>query len=54
MLCHTAGETAIGSDWSAAAIAWAEETGLTDELDFSAKDSCPRADVIYCLWEQLA
>lgn len=54
MLCRAAGETASGSDWSAAAIAWAEENGLTDGLDFSTKDSCPRADVVYCLWKQLA
>ena len=54
ILCRAAGETADGSDWSAAAIAWAEENGLTDGLDFSAKDSCPRSDVVYCLWMQLA
>ena len=54
MLCRAAGETATGSDWSAAATAWAEENGLTDGLDFSAEASCPRADVIYCLWKQLA
>lgn len=54
MLCRAAGETASGSDWSAAAINWAKENGLTDGLDFGAKDSCPRADVVYCLWMQLA
>lgn len=54
MLCRAAGETAAGSDWSAAAVNWAAENGLTDGLDFGAKDSCPRADVVYCLWIQLA
>ena len=54
MLCRAAGETAAGSDWSAAAMSWAAESGLTDGLDFTAKDSCPRADVVYCLWRQLA
>ena len=53
-LARTAGDTAAGSDWSAAALDWAEENGLTDGLTFGAKDSCPRADVVYCLWKQLA
>ena len=54
MLCRASGETATGNDWSAAAINWAAENGLTDGLTFEAKDSCPRADVVYCLWKQLA
>ena len=54
MLCRAAGETASGSDGSAAGVNWAKENGLTDGLDFSAKGSCPRADVVYCLWKQLA
>lgn len=54
MLCRASGETATGSDWSAAAVSWAAANGLTDGLDFGAKDSCPRADVVYCLWKQLA
>ena len=54
MLCRAAGETSTGSDWSAAALAWAADNGLTDGLDFTAKGSCPRADVVYCLWMQLA
>ena len=53
-LARTAGDTAAGSDWSAAALDWAEENGLTDGLTFSAKSACPRSDVIYCLWRQLA
>lgn len=53
-LARTAGDTAAGSDWSAAAVNWAAANGLTDGLDFGAKDSCPRSDVIYCLWKQLA
>lgn len=54
MLCRASGETATGSDWSAAAVNWATANGLTDGLTFGAKDSCPRADVVYCLWKQLA
>ena len=54
MLCRAAGETAAGSDWSAAAVSWAAANGLTDGLTVSAKGSCPRADVVYCLWKQLA
>ena len=46
-------ETGSG-DWSQAAIDWAAENGLTDGLTFSAKDACPRSDVVYCLWQQMA
>lgn len=53
-LSRAAGESASGSDWSAAAVNWAKENGLTDGLTFTAKGSCPRADVVYCLWKQLA
>ena len=52
-LCRASGETAAGTDWSAAAVEWAAKNGLTAGLTFSPKDSCPRADVIYCLWMQL-
>ena len=54
LLCRTAGASASGSDWSAAAVTWATKNGLTDGLTFTAKDNCPRADVVYCLWKQLA
>lgn len=54
MLCRAAGDTATGADWSAAAVAWAKEHGLTNGLNFGAKNSCPRSDVVYCLWKQLA
>ena len=54
MLCRAAGGSAAGGDWSSAAVDWAAENGLTDGLTFSAKGSCPRADVVYCLWKQLA
>lgn len=53
-LCRAAGENADGSDWSAAAVAWAKQSGLTDGLSFTAKNDCPRSDVVYCLWKQLA
>lgn len=54
MLCRASGESASGSDWSAAAISWASRNGLTDGLTFSAKANCPRSDVVYCLWKQLS
>ena len=54
MLCRAAGGESSGSDWSAAAVNWAADNGLTDGLTFTAKDNCPRADVVYCLWMQLA
>lgn len=52
-LCRFAGEEASGSNWSAAAIDWARDNGLTDGLTFTAKTGCPRSDVVYCLWKQL-
>ena len=52
-LCRFAGEEASGDDWSAAAVTWARDSGLTDGLSFSAKANCPRSDVVYCLWKQL-
>ena len=52
-LCRLAGEKASGNDWSTAAVAWAKSSGLTTGLTFSAKSSCPRSDVVYCLWKQL-
>ena len=54
MLCRASGGTASGGDWSAAAVSWAAENGLTQGLTFSPKDNCPRSDVVYCLWKQLA
>ena len=54
MPCRTAGEDASGADWSAKALSWAEENGLTDGISFSALDDCPRCDVVYCLWKQMA
>ena len=53
LLCRAAGES-TGTDWTAAALQWAEEEGLTDGLSFAAKDACPRSDVVYCLWKQLS
>ena len=53
-LCRAAGQSASGDDWSAAAVSWAQSSGLTEGLSFTAAASCPRADVVYCLWKQLA
>lgn len=53
-LCRAAGENADGSDWSAVAVNWAAQNGLTDGLSFSPKADCPRADVVYCLWKRMA
>ena len=53
-LGRAAGVSLSGSDWSSAAVSWASGSGLTDGLSFSAKTACPRADVIYCLWKQMA
>lgn len=53
-LCKAAGDSLSGSDWSSAAVNWAQSSGLTDGLAFQARNSCPRSDVIYCLWKQMA
>lgn len=53
-LCRASGQEAGGSGWSAAAISWAKQNGLTDGLSFTATGSCPRSDVVYFLWKQLA
>ena len=54
MLGRASGADLSGSDWSAAAVNWAQSSGLTDGLSFTAATSCPRADVVYCRWKQLA
>lgn len=54
MLCRAAGIQASGENWSAQALAWAEEAGLTAGLEFAATDLCPRADVAYCMWKQMS
>lgn len=53
-LCRAAGVNAGGSDWSNMALNWAKQNGLTDGLIVTAKANCPRSDVVYCLWKQLA
>ena len=53
-LARAAGAETGGGSWSDAAIRWAADNGLTDGLTFSAKSACPRSDVVYCLWMQLA
>ena len=53
-LCKAAGDSLAGGDWSSAAVSWAESAGLTDALTFTPGASCPRRDVIYCLWKQLS
>ena len=52
-LSKTAGESGVGADWSAAAVNWADESGLTAGLTYTAKGACPRSDLVYCLWKQL-
>lgn len=54
LMCRQAGGDAGGADWSAKAMAWAADSGLTKGLTLSAKAGCPRRDVAYCLWKQLA
>jgi hypothetical protein len=53
-LCRAAGVDASGSDWSDKAVKWAQDNDVGGTLDFSAKDKCPRCDVVYCLYNQLS
>jgi hypothetical protein len=53
-LCRAAGGDASGADWSEKAQTWAKTNGVSADLDFTAKGSCPRSDVVYCLYNQLA
>ena len=53
-LARAAGADTSGGSWSQAAIDWAADNGLTDGLTYTAKGACPRSDVVYCLWKQLA
>ena len=50
---RAAGANLTGSNWSAAAVEWAETRGLTKGLSYSAGGSCPRCDVAYLLWMQM-
>ena len=45
------GSGTFGDDWSAEALNWAAENGLTNGLEFTAKEDCPRCDVVYCMWK---
>ena len=54
LMCRQAGGDAGGAAWSEKAMAWAADSGLTQGLTLSAKAGCPRRDVAYCLWRQLA
>jgi len=52
-LCRNAGQDASGSDWSAAAVAWAKERGISEGLSFSPKANCPRSAMVTFLYRQL-
>jgi hypothetical protein len=52
-LCRAAGGDASGDAWSDKALTWAKNNGVSANLKFSAKDKCPRSDVVYCLYNQL-
>lgn len=51
MICRADGGDASGSNWSEAALRWADENGLTDGLEITADRDCPRANVVYFLWK---
>lgn len=53
-LARASGADTSGGSWSQAAIDWADGNGLTDGLTYTAKGACPRSDVVYCLWKQMA
>ena len=53
-MARAAGTDASGADWSAKAIKWAQDNGMTEGLSFQPTDKCPRHDVVYALWKQMA
>ena len=52
-MCRAAGVDTSG-DWSGKALQWAASNGLTSGLSYSAKNNCPRSDVVYILWKDMA
>ena len=52
-LCRAAGVGAFGDNWSDSAMSWAQGRGLFNGRPSvpKAKDSCPRADVVFYLWK---
>ena len=52
-LCRAAGANASGDNWSELAVNWATGRGLMTGIPgtFSAKEACPRRDVVYYLWK---
>ena len=52
-LCRAAGAQAGGDNWSELAVNWAGGRGMLAGVPgvFSAKESCPRRDVVYYLWK---
>lgn len=50
-LCRANGGTASGANWSANALTWARNQGITTGLTIIARNDCPRRDVVYYLWK---
>jgi hypothetical protein len=52
-LCRAEGEFAGGENWSEAAMNWASQRGLFNGMPAapSAKNGCPRSDVVYYLYK---
>ena len=52
-LCRANGGAATGSDWSNQAMSWAQGRGLFNGRPSqpTAKETCPRADVVFYLWK---
>ena len=52
-LCRAAGVSAFGDNWSDSAMSWAQGRGLFNGRPNvpSAKENCPRADVVFYLWK---
>jgi hypothetical protein len=61
-MARAAGADASGADWSNKAMTWANKNGLTEDFPINpftgpaitAKGDCPRCDVVYFLWKQMA
>ena len=54
--CRAEGGYAGGADWSSLAYAWAQGRGLLNGIPttYNATSDCPRSDVVFFLWRDLA
>ena len=54
--CRAMGGSADGASWAEDAMKWARSNGLLEGIpgDLNQKAICPRSEVVYYLWQELA